>query len=424
MNVAIRAENLGKRYLIRHEQGPRYATLRDGLMEGLRALGGRRAAPEKEWFWALQEAGFEIGVGERVGIIGGNGAGKSTLLKLLARITAPTMGRVTIRGRVASLLEVGTGFHPELSGRENIFLNGAILGMGRREISRSFDQIVAFAEIGRFLDTPVKRYSSGMYTRLAFSIAAHLQTDILLVDEILAVGDINFQKKCLTKLDTLGKGGRTIVFVSHNLSQIQRLCTRGIVLRGGAVSFLGDVSTAIERYVSSVGALGELGWNAASSGDRKFHNEVLKPLKLQVVNGAGELLGCVDRASGRDVFVVFEFNLPEMIPDLTLGYSLFDERGNHIYRTLHSDGSEQDRPVLRLGRNELRSRLPVELLNEGRHTVVLDGGIHKKRWLFNPELDKVVSTAFEMFGRETDSEYWQTKRMGVIAPLLNWEQRS
>ncbi len=252
----IAVEGLGKRYRIRHEQqGQRYVALRDvlasTLASSLRWLrrGGPPARPGIEDFWALKDVSFDVAQGEVVGIIGRNGAGKSTLLKILSRISEPTAGRVTLGGRVASLLEVGTGFHPELTGRENIFLNGAILGMARAEIYRKFDEIVAFAEVERFLDTPVKHYSSGMYMRLAFAVAAHLEPEILVVDEVLAVGDAEFQKKCLGKMRDVSQGGRTVLFVSHNLAAVQMLCSRAIWLDQGTVAHDGAVEESISQYL-------------------------------------------------------------------------------------------------------------------------------------------------------------------------------
>ncbi|MBI1760336.1 MAG: ABC transporter ATP-binding protein [Acidobacteria bacterium] len=254
MSVVIRVENLGKKYRIQHQQRERYTALRDVIANRAKSLFRSQSlapnsqSPSEEDFWALKDVSFEIEQGEVVGIIGRNGAGKSTLLKILSRITEPTTGRVSIKGRIASLLEVGTGFHPELTGRENIYLNGAILGMSRLEVARKFDEIVAFAEIEKFLDTPVKRYSSGMYMRLAFAVAAHLEPEILVVDEVLAVGDAEFQKKCLGKMSDVARGGRTILFVSHNLQAMQTLCERGVVLNEGQVVFNGGISKAIQVY--------------------------------------------------------------------------------------------------------------------------------------------------------------------------------
>jgi lipopolysaccharide transport system ATP-binding protein len=260
-DTVVRAESLGKKFLIGHDvQRERYTTLREEIVRKVKRLahsgtngsGARlRRGQDEQEFWALREINFEIKRGEVVGIIGRNGAGKSTLLKILSRITEPTEGRVEIRGRVASLLEVGTGFHPELTGRENIYLNGAILGMERGEIRQKFEEIVAFAEVERFLDTPLKRYSSGMYVRLAFSIAAHMEPEILIVDEVLAVGDAAFQEKCVGKMNAVAKSdGRTVLFVSHNMSVIQHLCPRAILMRSGRVAASGETTSIITAYLS------------------------------------------------------------------------------------------------------------------------------------------------------------------------------
>lgn len=255
---AISVRGLGKQYLLSHEPRQRYVALRDVLADGARQLAHRLRHPfatrqdvrARDEFWALRDIDFDIRPGERVGIIGRNGAGKSTLLKLLSRITAPTSGRIEIRGRVASLLEVGTGFHPELTGRENILLNGAILGMRRAEIRRKFDEIVAFAGVERFLDTPVKRYSSGMYVRLAFAVAAHLEPDILVVDEVLAVGDTEFQKKCLGRMSEIAGEGRTVLFVSHNMAAMEALCPRSLYLDAGNLMADGPTAEIVAAYVS------------------------------------------------------------------------------------------------------------------------------------------------------------------------------
>jgi ABC-type polysaccharide/polyol phosphate transport system ATPase subunit len=259
-NPVIRVAGIGKKYLIghRHDRGESYVALRDVLARGARnaarSLGdlirGRPnvAGDEVEEFWALRDVSFDVGAGDVVGIIGSNGAGKSTLLKVLSRITEPSAGRAEIRGRIATLLEVGTGFHPELTGRENIMLNGAILGMSRAEVRAKFDEIVDFAGVERFLDTPVKRYSSGMYVRLAFSVAAHLEPEILVVDEVLAVGDADFQKKCLGKMQSVTRSGRTVLFVSHNTAALASICNRGIVLASGQVVFDGGIEAALARY--------------------------------------------------------------------------------------------------------------------------------------------------------------------------------
>ncbi|MEM6838168.1 MAG: polysaccharide ABC transporter ATP-binding protein [Cyanobacteria bacterium P01_C01_bin.120] len=260
-DTVIQVENLGKKYVIGHQQAGayQYTALRDVIADGMRSLGRKLRQPNKlvkpsnrEEFWALKDVSFEVKRGEVIGIIGRNGAGKSTLLKILSRITEPTTGRVKLKGRVASLLEVGTGFHPELTGRENIFLNGAILGMSKAEINHKFDEIVEFAEVSRFLDTPVKRYSSGMYVRLAFAVAAHLEPEILVIDEVLAVGDTAFQKKCLGKMNSVAQEGRTILFVSHNLDYMRKHVRRGLLINEGGVVYSGQMSKTLNLYQSAI----------------------------------------------------------------------------------------------------------------------------------------------------------------------------
>ena len=254
-NSIIRVTGVGKRYRIGATRTHR--SMRDTLTRivsspmRLMRSSGRERSREENTFWALRDVAFDVQPGDVVGLIGRNGSGKSTLLKVLSRITEPTEGRIELRGRVGSLLEVGTGFHPELTGRENIFLNGAILGMTRLEIQRKFDEIVAFAEVAKFVDTPVKHYSSGMYLRLAFSVAAHLESEILIVDEVLAVGDASFQKKCLGRMHEVSRGGRTVLFVSHNMAAVKQLTNRGVVLRQGRVEYVGDTETAIEHYLAN-----------------------------------------------------------------------------------------------------------------------------------------------------------------------------
>lgn len=291
MSAAISIEGLGKSYLIRHEQGEHYLALRDVITDGARRLVRRALHPfapsspssTKEVFWALRNIDVRIDEGERIGVIGRNGAGKSTLLKILSRITEPTEGVIKIRGRVSSLLEVGTGFHPELTGRENIFLNGTILGMSSKEIRRKFDEIVAFAEIERFLDTPVKRYSSGMYVRLAFSVAAHLEPDILIVDEVLAVGDAQFQRKCLGKMEEVTGQGRTVIFVSHNMTTVTSLCNRCLLLEQGRLLAAGDPAQVTAKYYQG-GLSGRGAEFVPSENTVGYRNEVAVLLGARLVN--------------------------------------------------------------------------------------------------------------------------------------------
>jgi lipopolysaccharide transport system ATP-binding protein len=294
MNTVIKVDNLSKKYIIGHQVKEPYQTLRDTVARKSREIGKRLLHPflsslsqsssGTEEFWALKDVSFEVQQGDRLGIIGRNGAGKSTLLKVLSRITEPTKGRIHLKGRVASLLEVGTGFHPELTGRENIFLNGAILGMGKTEIKKKFDEIVAFAEVEKFLDTPVKHYSSGMYVRLAFAVAAHLEPEILIVDEVLAVGDAQFQNKCLGRMQEVGEEGRTVIFVSHNMAAVSALCTNGIILEKGKLKFSGTVANAINNYVYDISendkgksfqAIKRSGSNLVEICDLKVYSESL-----------------------------------------------------------------------------------------------------------------------------------------------------
>ncbi len=297
MKPIIQVKNVSKRYELRHQPGT-YSSLRDDLASFF-----KKGFQKSEEFWALKDVSFEVRAGEVLGIIGRNGAGKSTLLKILSRITPPTTGEVKLRGRVGSLLEVGTGFHPELSGRENIFLNGAILGMTRKEIQKKFDEIVEFSGISKFLDTPVKFYSSGMYVRLAFAVAAHLETDILLVDEVLAVGDAEFQKKCLGKMEEVTqKQGRTILFVSHNMGAVQSLCHRAVLLDQGTIVYDGDAYESVNRYLNN----GD-GTRLKDRNDRRGSG-LIRFTKAWVENDKGEAV--VSVMSGQTIKLVAEYAVP------------------------------------------------------------------------------------------------------------------
>jgi lipopolysaccharide transport system ATP-binding protein len=326
---AIILDNVGKQYRIRHEtEGQRYVALRDVIVDrATRFLRNSPAARRPaEDFWALKNVSFEVRQGEVVGVIGRNGAGKSTLLKLLSRITKPTSGRIRLKGRVASLLEVGTGFHPELTGRENIFLNGAILGMTRAEIRGKFDEIVDFAEISTFLDTPIKRYSNGMYVRLAFAVAAHLEPEILLVDEVLAVGDTAFQRKCMGKMGQVARHGRTILFVSHNMGAIETLTHRAVVLEHGQVAFQGSTVDAVRSYVmfNSEHVEIDVGTMARAGSGR------LRLRRVYAVDEAGEPTNSV--ASGGPLTVVFEYDgdTARLYENVSFGISLHDAAGQTI----------------------------------------------------------------------------------------------
>lgn len=340
----IKVENLSKSYLVGHNraQSERYTALRDVIARNARDLARKTRdmiagrpiiqGDEVEEFWALKDVSFEIMQGERVGIIGRNGAGKSTLLKLLSRITEPTQGRIQLTGRVASLLEVGTGFHPELSGRENIYLNGAILGMTRREIQAKFAEIVEFAEIENFLDTPVKRYSSGMYVRLAFAVAAHLEPEILVVDEVLAVGDAAFQKKCLGKMEDVAKGGRTVLFVSHNMTAINQLCSRAILLDAGCIRQVGDTPAIVSAYLDSGSERsGEIVWETPS---RAPGNDKVRLRSVRIVS-EGNTTGDVHIDKETQIAVQF-WNLEENARNLCVNIYLLDDTGTVVLSTANT----------------------------------------------------------------------------------------
>lgn len=323
----IQVENLGKSYRIQHQQRERYTALRDVIASKVRGLFAK-AAPSinqtqsEEDFWAVNDISFDIKAGETVGIIGRNGAGKSTLLKLLSRITAPTRGRITLRGRVASLLEVGTGFHPELTGRENIFLNGAILGMTRAEMRAKFDEIVAFAEIEKFLDTPVKRYSSGMYVRLAFAVAAHLDPEILIVDEVLAVGDAQFQKKCIGKMQSVGDKGRTVIFVTHQFGVLSKLCERTIHLRQGKVADDGPTTDVVTEYLSFLESNGDW-WEreAQCVGSQIFI------YRMQTQKNGKH---CCEFGLNEEIHLEIEIKTVGNVADAKLGVTIQDQQTNFI----------------------------------------------------------------------------------------------
>lgn len=432
MSVAISVENLSKKYLISHQKKERYTALRDILAGGAKELGRKLLRPfsgngsviendpTTEEFWALKDINFEIQEGDRVGIIGRNGAGKSTLLKILSRITEPTTGRIKITGRVASLLEVGTGFHPELTGRENIFLNGAVLGMTKQEIARKFEEIVDFAGVAKFLDTPVKRYSSGMYLRLAFSVAAHLEPEILLVDEVLAVGDAEFQRKCIGKMESVAREGRTVVFVSHNLNAIEQVCNRGICLHLGKVKSVSlDVGAFVRDYLrDSDNSTRQVRW---TNDGTHYKNPWFMPLTMDIVDESGQGMAMPMRNDAISwVRIVGEVTASD--PALTVGYAIYTEDGTLLYWTYHTD-VPQSLGVLQTGIVELRSMIPTRFLNEGNYAIKLIGSLHYREWLFEPGAS-LAEIGIEIQGGLSDSVYWTEKRPGVIAPEIRWKIRN
>lgn len=419
MTTAIKLENLGKKYFITHKKtNARYERFSDLLLRPFQKQRSASASQNQpEEFWALKNISLDIQAGDHIGIIGCNGAGKSTLLKILSRVTEPTTGRVAINGRLSSLLEVGTGFHFELTGRENIYLNGAILGMSHREIRTRFDAIVDFAEIEKFLDTPVKYYSSGMYVRLAFAVAAHLEPEILVVDEVLAVGDTAFQKKCLGKMQEVGGSGRTIIVVSHNMNIIDRLCSKGVWLNQGEVAFQGSASDTIRNYLNQNQLHPH--WEATKNNLAKNQDRIITPLQLSLVDKNQQLLNFAFSRK-TEAQILIKFYLHHLEPDICIGYSLMDENGQVIYRALHTDLAP-DTIQLHQGENILMSSLPLEILNEGQHQLVFEASIFPRRWLSNPFTEKEAMIGFEIKGGLSDSPYWITKRLGIIAPSTSWK---
>jgi lipopolysaccharide transport system ATP-binding protein len=416
----ITVENLGKRYTLHHQAGR--GSLREKLTSTLHAPirwlrnAGRAKSATHEEFWALHKVDFSINRGEVVGIIGRNGAGKSTLLKILSRITEPTIGRITLRGRVASLLEVGTGFHPELTGRENILLNGAILGMTRAEILRKFDEIVAFAEVERFIDTPVKHYSSGMYVRLAFAVAAHLEPEILIIDEVLAVGDTAFQQKCLGKMGAVARDGRTILFVSHNMAVVQNLCSRAIVLREGRLSLDGSAQASVSEYLrSTTESAGEV---MLESTPQAAESELLFT-RIAVTGPDGRPTAQVNLSTGAQVELDYRLDRP--VRGAQIVFELWNELGVCVLCSSDFDTDPQrfftDKSA---GRHRVRCRIPSDFLRPGTFALHVSASVPNVRPLAN--LPNVLG--FQVIDDGSILIKLSQDRRGVVLPILPWETLS
>jgi lipopolysaccharide transport system ATP-binding protein len=435
-DTVIQVENLGKRYRIAHQQqrGRRYVALRDviahKLAAPLRAMKGKDAKSQngsqnsglwpagsgKEDFWALRKASFQVKQGDVVGIIGRNGAGKSTLLKLLSRITEPSEGNMRLRGRVASLLEVGTVFHPELTGRENIFLNGAILGMHRAEIRRKFDEIVAFAEVERFLDTPVKHFSSGMYVRLAFAVAAHLEPEILIVDEVLAVGDAEFQKKCLGKVEDVSLHGRTVLFVSHSMPTILRLCKRVILLQRGLLAADGPAQEITRAYLSSgTESPVERIWEAV---EKAPGDHVARLRAVRVKNASGKLAETIDISQPFEVEVEY-WNLQDRLKP-TVSIHFTNDEGVLLF--VSSDFVNQDwwSTTRKPGLIRARCQVPANLLSEGQLFILAAVVTYNPDTIHALERDAVSFQAVDQYDLERTREKFAPKWPGAMRPKLEW----
>jgi len=405
--IAIRVEGLGKSYQITHATSG-YRTLQEDLRALIKRPFSRGSdAPRQETFWALKDISFDVKQGEVLGIIGRNGAGKSTLLKILSRITKPTIGHADIYGRVGSLLEVGTGFHPELTGRENIFLNGAVLGMSRRDIQARFDEIVAFAEVEQFLDTPVKRYSSGMYMRLAFAVAAHMEPEVLVVDEVLAVGDAAFQKKCLGKMSEVAKGGRTVLFVSHNMSAILTLCKRGILLEKGGIVLDSDSNQAVAQYLNTE--------ELSSVVERPIYDSTKK---LHIYHATLLNHGKVTNsfATSETLTLQIKCRVSQRIREAQIAFDFATGSGEYLFSSTHQDFTGE-KGELTPGDHVFECEIPLQMFRQGQYRIGIASSVPNVEMLDfieQPLVFEIVDDSSPMFklGQE---------RKGIIVPMLQWQ---
>ena len=424
MTTAISVKNLGKQYQIgAAETKFRYNMLRDVLMDTVYApvrlakalIGKSDRRSNQNYVWALKDVSFDVDEGKVLGIVGRNGAGKSTLLKILSRVTEPTTGTVSVRGRVGSLLEVGTGFHPELTGRENIYMNGAILGMRRTEIDKKFDEMVDFSEVGQFIDTPVKRYSSGMYLRLAFAVAAHLEPEILVVDEVLAVGDAEFQRKCLGKMSDVAQQGRTVLFVSHNMSAILRLTQEAIVLKKGQLIKRAPTAEAVDFYLSSGQAeSGERVWDAE---DIPATSQPFKPVAIRIKDRSGKVVDTI--RSTEPVTVEWEYQLDAPVTGLRAGMYLSTMRGEYVFTAFDTDDAAQfdQFGARQAGRYISRCNIPADFFNEGRYSLGVNASSFGVKRYFMDE--NALSFNVDISG--APGTQWPEVRQGSIRPRLDWK---
>jgi lipopolysaccharide transport system ATP-binding protein len=407
----IKVENLSKLYYL--GGGVRHNSLRDAVMSFVRKP---LKAKEKNELWALRDLNFTVSDGETLGIIGHNGAGKSTLLKILSRITKPTRGAAEIRGRVASLLEVGTGFHSELSGRENIYLNGAILGMSRREIQRNFDEIIAFAEVEKFIDTPVKFYSSGMYMRLAFAVAAHLEPEVLIVDEVLAVGDMAFQKKCINKMSDVRQQGRAVLFVSHNLQAVSRLCRRVIWLERGKIRLDGETQQVVSQYLhAQTNSESEKIWE---NPENQPGNEITKLMRVRAVDEAGETTSSFDIRL--PVFLELTYKVLQDGKIFTPTVHIYNEEGICVFVSNDVSREWRNRPREK-GIYTSRVRIPPNFLAEGSFSVTIaafTAAPYEEHFFQRDVIDFYV---FDSLDGDTARGDFGGVMIGVVRPLLHWE---
>lgn len=426
-NIVLDIENVSKQYrlgevgtgTLQHDMKRWWASIQ-GKEDPYLKIGetnDRTAKGDSDYVWALKDINFQVEQGQAVGIIGRNGAGKSTLLKLLSRVTKPTTGTMKYKGRIASLLEVGTGFHPEMTGRENIYLNGAILGMTRKEITRKFDEIVDFSGVERYIDTPVKRYSSGMYVRLAFAVAAHLESEILIVDEVLAVGDAEFQKKCLGKMGDVTKGeGRTILFVSHNLAAVNTLCNKGIYLKNGLIHSQGTMSQITSDYLSTDN---EFVTHITDFNNYKISNLIFKPLEFGLLDQNNNQIESVVR-NDSNTFIKFKFELKEIHDDFNFGIAVYDLNDQLMFWSFSTDVELENRVPLKIGENNISMQLPKHFLNEGEYIIHLIASRHYKFWICEPNVNS-PKIKLKIQGGLSNSEKWIEKRNGILAPIIQYK---
>lgn len=413
--VVVSVRGLSKRYRLGTSAAP-YGRLTESLSEGISSLFSKKKRKSRqhapEHVWALRDVSFDVGEGEVIGIIGRNGAGKTTLLKVLSRITEPTSGEARVRGRVGSLLEVGAGFHHELTGRENVLLNGSILGMPRKEIERRFDEIVAFSEVERFIDTPIKRYSSGMLVRLAFAVAAHLEPDVLIVDEVLAVGDAAFQKKCLGRMGEVGTSGRTVLFVSHNMGAVRALCQRGLVLNSGSVGFDGSASDAIAAYMTEIGEVeggGEVAWS--SEDPSRPRTEEIALNRIRLIGPSGQPQSVFDTDTSIRVEIDYEILRPLRGTRFVLG--VYTPEGELAFNTTdHNIRSEIDAP----GRYRNSATIPSRLLNRRNYIIVLSFDIPPLRIILPPK----EYMSFTVSGVGHHGSEFPEQWAGAVSPAIEW----
>jgi lipopolysaccharide transport system ATP-binding protein len=421
--LALKAENISKQYrlgevgtgTLSHDLNRIWHKLR-GKEDPYLKIGESNDRSKKggsDYVWSLRDIDFEIEQGDAVGIIGKNGAGKSTLLKILSKVTKPTTGSIKVNGRIASLLEVGTGFNPEMTGRENIFLNGAILGMRKAEITRKLDEIVDFSGVERYLDTPVKRYSSGMYVRLAFAVAAHLESEILIVDEVLAVGDAEFQKKCLGKMGDISKGeGRTVLFVSHNMTAISNLCKDLLVLDNGTINYKGNVNEGIEYYLSFE--------NKATNDTQKLALEKLYPddefLKLTKINFYQKGLSETKFYTKESINIEYKYIVKSRISGLRIGFDMIDSKsGITLFRTFHDDALQAE--VAMPGNYTATATIPANFLKPGNYIINIAIGIHNVKWI---SFEKIM-WPLSIVNIDGINKQYADERPGIIMPKIDWK---